>query len=302
MLREVLTSVNDQEGASIPAGLPPVIDAHVHVFPSRVFSAVWQWFDDHAWRIRYRMSTSGVFDFLLSRGIQRIVALQYAHKPGIASELNRYMVEKCRRHGHRVQGLATVFPGEEGTREILEEAFAHGLAGVKLHAHVQCCDLHSDGMQRVYDCCQEHGKPLVIHAGREPKSTAYRCDPHEICSVDRVAHVVRNFPRLRLCVPHLGFDELAAYRALIDKVDNLWLDTTMVLADYFPIEDDICLDHYRPERIMYGSDFPNIPYAWDRELKRLARQSLSQGRLERLLYCNAVDFFNLSEAEDKPLR
>jgi len=293
MLRDVLTTVNDQEGLSVPVGLPPVVDAHVHVFPSSIFSAVWKWFDEHAWRIRYRMSTSGVLDFLLSRGVSRIVALQYAHKPGIAPELNRYMARKCSEFPGRVAGLATVFPGEENAPDILEQAFEAGLSGVKLHAHVQCFDMVSEGMHQVYDCCQEHGRPLVIHAGREPKSPAYRCDPHQICSSDRVEQVVRNYPHLQLCVPHLGFDEMSAYRKLIEKYDNLWLDTTMVLADYFPIREQVDLNRYRPDRILYGSDFPNIPYAWDRELKRVQNAKMPRENLERFLCTNAAELFRL---------
>jgi hypothetical protein len=44
----------------------------------------------------------------------------------------------------------------------------------------------------------------------------------------------------------------------------------MVLTDYFPIKGSVDLKRYRLERVMYGSDFPNVPYAWDRELKWLS--------------------------------
>ncbi len=67
----------------------------------------------------------------------------------------------------------------------------------------------------------------------------------------------------------------------------------MVIADYFPIEEIIDLDHYRSDRIMYGSDFPNIPYVWDRELKRLKVADISYDTLEQILNINAADFFNL---------
>ena len=295
MLRQVQAVVDDPEGSSVPADLPPVIDAHVHIFPSKIFSAVWSWFSEHAWRIRYRLTSAQVFDFLLSRGVSRIVALQYAHKPGIAAGLNAYMIRKCRDAGSRVTGLATVFPGEEGAVGILEEAFAAGLAGVKLHAHVQSLDMDAQGMQPVYDVCQKHGRPLVIHAGREPKSPAYTCDPHAICSPGRVERVLKNFPRLHICVPHLGLDEMTAYRRLLESYDTLWLDTTMVLAGYFPLEARVPLEEYREDRIMYGSDFPNIPYAWDRELHRLKEWSLPRERLERLLFDNAALLFDLDE-------
>ena len=98
-------------------------------------------------------------------------------------------------------------------------------------------------------------------------------------------------------VPHLGFDEIAAYKKLIEKYDNLWLDTTMVLTDYFRIEETIDLNGYRRDRIMYGSDFPNIPYAWDRELKRLDESGLSDDTLDWVLRKSALDFFSINEAD-----
>lgn len=284
---------NDQEGLKIPDGLPPVIDAHVHIFPHNIFSSIQKWFDENAWHIRYQMSSSRVFEFLLSHGIKHIIALQYAHKPGIARQLNHYMSEKCREFGGRVTGMATVFPGENDAESILQEAFDSGLEGLKLHAHVQCFDMNSQDMNPLYECCQTNKKPIVMHAGREPKSTAYNCDPYQLCSAERLEHILKDFPDLKICVPHLGLDEISAYRKMIEKYDNLWLDTTMAITDYFPIEDKIALGNYRSDRVMYGSDFPNIPYAWDRELKELKAADILHEALEKISYKNAVDFFSL---------
>ena len=125
------------------------------------------------------------------------------------------------------------------------------------------------------------------------RAVAYRCDPYEICSAEKLENVLQNFPKLRICVPHLGFDEIFAYKKLIEKYDNLWLDTTMILADYFPLKDTIELKSYRVDRIMYGSDFPNIPYAWDRELKWLRNAGLPQENLEWILEKSATHFFGL---------
>jgi predicted TIM-barrel fold metal-dependent hydrolase len=293
MLRPKLPAIDDGEGESVPKGLPPVVDAHVHIFPKNIFSAIWAWFDEHAWPIRYRMSASEALRYLMERGVGHVIALQYAHKPGISSMLNRYMAEKCREFPGKITGMAAVFPGEAHGEEVLREAFGLGLMGVKLHAHVQCFDMNSQEMDTLYDLCQSEKKPIVMHVGREPKSTAYRCDPYQLCSADRLERVLRNFPTLRICVPHLGFDEIPAYRKMIEKYDNLWLDTTMVLADYFPMKDVIDLGSFRADRVMYGSDFPNIPYAWDRELRRLKKAGLSQENLEWILGKSAAGFFSL---------
>jgi predicted TIM-barrel fold metal-dependent hydrolase len=293
MLNPKMPSLNDKEGSKIPVGLPSVIDTHVHIFPRAISSAIWNWFDENAWHIRYQMNSSRVLDFLLSRGIKHIIALQYAHKPGIARQLNAYMAEKCKEFKNQVTGMATVFPGENNSEEILQEAFDSGLGGLKLHAHVQCFDMNCDHMNRLYECCQTNKKPIVMHVGREPKSLAYRCDPYQLCNAKNLEHIITDFPDLKICVPHLGFDEVKAYKELIEKYDTLWLDTTMVITDYFTIEEKINLSHYRSDRIMYGSDFPNIPYAWDRELKVLKKSDISYDVLEKLSHKNAIDFFDL---------
>lgn len=293
MLHPDLPSFNDTAGLFLPDGLPRVIDAHVHVFPQKIFSSVWSWFDRYGWKIRYKMGTSDLLAYLLDHGVDHVVALQYAHKPGISDRLNAYMAETCREFKGRVTGMATVFPGEPDADKILARAFSSGLKGVKLHAHVQCFEMNSPMAEQVYDACEKAGKPIVMHVGREPKSEAYACDPYEICSADKLELVLKNFPRLKICVPHLGFDEIFQYRDLVEHYDTLWLDTAMVLTDYFPMENRAALDTYRADRIMYGSDFPNIPYAWDRELKALAQQALPDETLEWVLHKSAQAFFEL---------
>ena len=44
---------------------------------------------------------------------------------------------------------------------------------------------------------------------------------------------------------------------------------------------------------MSGSDSPNLPYAWDRELKRFKVSGLTPDALEWILGKSAADFFNL---------
>jgi uncharacterized protein len=297
MLRPHLPSINDEEGGNVPKTLPPVVDAHVHIFPGNLFSAIWTWFDENAWPIRYRLTSTQAVEHLLLRGVGHVIALQYAHKPGISRKLNRYMLDVCGDFPGRVTGLAAVFPGEANSREILEEAFSGGLKGVKLHAHVQCFDMNDQEMDVIYDVCQSEQMPVVMHVGREPKSTAYACDPYQICSAKKLERVLRDYPKLRICVPHLGFDELSAYRGLIEKYDNLWLDTTMMLSGYFPLKEQISLHGFRVDRVMYGSDFPNIPYAWDRELKWLEASDLPWESLEWILKKSAAAFFSLDETE-----
>jgi predicted TIM-barrel fold metal-dependent hydrolase len=281
-----LPALDDPDGARLPESLPPVVDAHVHVFPDRMFEAIWRWFDEHGWPVRHRLYARQVVEFLLSRGVEHIVLLHYAHKPGIARAMNELVADLARSEP-RITGMATVFPGEPGARAIVEDAFVLGLRGVKLHCHVQCCSPDAPELEEVYRALEERDLPLVIHAGREPKSPGYRCDPHLICSAERTRALLRSYPKLRVCVPHLGADEFSAYARLLEEHDNLWLDTTMALAGYFPTPDPWQLVETRPERVLYGTDFPNLPFAWDREIKRIVGRGWREAALAAVLGENA---------------
>lgn len=291
-LARKLDALADPEGARVPEGLPPVIDAHVHVFPDRLMGAVRRWFDEHGWPVRYRLSSEELIDFLLARGVEHLVLLHYAHRPGLARELNRYVAGLCAGN-RRVTGLATVFPGEEGAPALLEEAFGLGLAGVKLHQHVQCFDPGGPDLREVAAVCAASGKPLVAHLGREPRSPAYKCDPHACCAAAKTDVLLGEFPSLKLCVPHLGSDEYEAYARLAERHENLWLDSTMMLAGFFRGIDPPPLTRFRADRVLYGSDFCNLPHAWDRELTRIARMALPEGFLRGFLAGNARALYGL---------
>ncbi len=293
MLKTPLPAINDPEGSHVPESFPEVVDAHVHVFPDYIFKAVWKWFDEYGWPVRYRISSEKIVRFLLEKGVVHVVALQYAHKKGISVDLNHFMVELCRKFPGKITGMATIFPGEEGVEEILQKAFSDGLSGVKLHSHVQCFDMNSREMDIVYESCSSFQKPLVMHVGREPKSPGYACDPYQICKAEKLEIVLKNFPELKVCVPHLGADEFFAYKRLIEKYDNLWLDTAMAVTDYLPGQNPVSLHDMRSDRILYGSDFPNIPYAWDREVKELGACFQKGEKLKLILGQNAKELFSI---------
>jgi len=65
----------------------------------------------------------------------------------------------------------------------------------------------------------------------------------------------------------------------------------MVVADYFPMQLSVAEVQKRASRLMYGTDFPNIPFAWDRELTRLAALPLDAGAREKLFWGNAAALF-----------
>lgn len=282
----------EPEGDGLPASLAgiEVVDAHVHLFPDGLFDAIWRWFDANAWPIRYRLHSDAVLDLLEMRGVRRVVALHYAHRPGMAAALNEYVLAIAKRRPFVVP-TATVLPGEPGAREILRRALGEGARGIKIHCHVQKVAPDEARMDEVYEEAIRASVPLVMHAGREPASDAYGVDCHSLCSAEKVERALVRHPGLKLIVPHLGVDEVEAYDAMLDRWPGLMLDTTMMVAGYFPGPLPTELLARRASRLLYGTDFPHIPYAWDRELKRIAAAGLSREALAALLGANARRIF-----------
>jgi len=282
--------MTEPEGAHAPAGLE-LIDSHVHLFPPRVFEAIWRWFDKHAWGIRYRLQAEQVVEFLRVRGVSRFCALHYAHKPGMAETLNQFVYEIGRAHPEVIP-FATVMPGEPGARDILFNAFTKlDLRGVKLHCHVQQMAADDPRLDEIYQLCEEAGRPVVIHSGREPSFPAYGVDTRALCGADQIDRVLTRHPELKLIVPHLGADEFEAYEQLLDRHEHLYLDTTMAISEAFVRGPAASLFPGRASRLLYGTDFPNIPYAWDRELGKLLAVVVNKEDQHKILAGNARTLF-----------
>ena len=272
----------------------PLVDAHVHLFPPRVFEAIWRWFDAHGWPIRYRVPAEEVVGYLDRQGVERFFALHYSHAPGMARVLNRFVSEMARR-SPRVVPFGTVLPGEPGALEVVAESLDQlGHFGLKLHCHVQKVAPDDERLFPIYEAVARRGKVMVMHAGREPSSPAYGFDCRGRCGLDPVARVVERYPELKLVIPHLGADQWRDFFALCRASPHLYLDTTMALSGYLgedrPGRDDLVA---LQDRLLFGTDFPNLPYPWARERDWLLGLDLPAGVLDKVLRANALRLVGL---------
>jgi predicted TIM-barrel fold metal-dependent hydrolase len=267
-----------------------IVDAHVHLHPDRLAEAIRRWFDTHAWDIRYRAGVDALVGTLIHGGVARMVALPYVHKPGLARALNDFTLDVARRHPEVVP-CCTVFPGEDGDEQILEDALAGPFRGVKIHSHVMKIAPDDPRLDPVWRASARFRKPVVIHCGPEPALRGYGVDPRSVSGADRLQRALDRHPDAIVVVPHLGFDHTPQFEAMLARYPNLYLDTTMVIGGYFEREPDREILRRHPERILYGTDFPNIPYAWDHELRALRAMKLPAAAEERILAGNALRLF-----------
>lgn len=271
-----------------------LIDAHVHLLPDRLMTAIRSWFDTHAWDIRFRGSVDESVAILLAGGVDQMVALPYAHKPGMARALNDFTGEVAARHPSVIP-CCTVFPGEEGEEALLDEALGRdGFRGVKIHSHVMKIAPDDARLDPVWRASARYRKPVVIHCGPEPSlDGAYGIDTRTVSGAERLSRALDRHPSAIVIVPHLGADEFEQFEALLSRHENLHLDTTMAISGYFKYGPDLEMLRRNPRRILYGTDFPNLPYEWDRELKIIRGLKLPEEDEAAILGGNAARLFSL---------
>ena len=74
--------------------LPPkLIDFHVHLFPDKLFDAIWHYFSTgYKWDVIYQMYYRECIDYLRNHNVEKIVYSNYAHREGVAEGLDPALI------------------------------------------------------------------------------------------------------------------------------------------------------------------------------------------------------------------
>lgn len=168
----------------------------------------------------------------------------------------------------------------------MSRALDDGCIGLKLHEDVQRLAVDDLRFEPVYRALAERDALLLVHVGPIPWS--YPRD----AGAARVARVLERHPDLTVVVAHFGSPDTLRYFDLMARHPRLYLDTTMVFAPGSPVANPIAIDPALIEahagRILYGTDFPNIPYPYGSERAGIERLGLSDDALQAILHGNAA--------------
>jgi hypothetical protein len=132
---------------------------------------------------------------------------------------------------------------------------------------------------------------VVVHCGSGPT-------PGRFTGPGPISGVLARHPRLVMIIAHLGSPEYGAFLGLAERYPGVHLDTTMAFTDFFerfmPFPREL-----RPrlaalaDRVLLGSDFPNIPYPYLHQLEALARLDLGAAWLRAVCHDNATRLLGL---------
>jgi len=274
----------------LPAG--KVIDAHTHFFPERMFKAIWEFFEGGRWHIAHKRPPEELARALAENGVGRWTLLNYVKKEGQAAALNAWTAEFAESHPGALP-FGTVHAADpDPWAAVAPYLTERGFLGIKLQPLVSEFGVDDPRLVPVLSRLADLDKILVVHTGTAPYANAW-------VGLDRLARVLDQFPRLRVILPHMGAYELLKALDMLERYPNLYLDTAMtfVNTDLFPANprlDPALLERWA-DRILFGSDYPNIPYAYSESLDSIRRLPISEAARQKIFYLNAARLFQIEE-------
>jgi len=289
-----------EEDADLPAfcralGVPGLADIHVHFLPPRMLRRVWEYFDAAgplvgvSWPIRYKWTDAERVAHLRSMGVQLFSALAYAHRPAMAADLNAWTLAFAAATPGCLPS-ATFYP-EPGVTRYVREALDAGARIFKVHLQVGGFSPDDPLLDDVWGLLAEARAPVVVHAGHAPVGT-------ENTGPGPFGALMKRYPDLTAIVAHLGAPDYGEFLRLAADYPRVRLDTTMVFTGFFdrlapfparalPLARDLGL----AGKILLGSDFPNIPYPYARQISGLAGLGLGDDWLRAVCWENPVTLF-----------
>ena len=269
-------------------GLPGAVDLHVHFMPDRVLRKVWGYFgsvrfpDGTPWPVVYQLDQDARVARLQAMGVTRFGALAYAHRPGMATWLNAWSAEFAAAVPDALH--CATFYDEPDADAYVAMALEAGAELFKVHLQVGAFDPRSPRLRPVWTRLAAARVPVVVHAGSGPLPGAYT-------GPEVFGEVLAAHPQLTVVIAHMGMPEYQAFWELAVGHANVHVDTTMVFTDFverFAPYPRAMLPRLaeHPDRVVLGSDFPNIPYRYAHQIDALTRLGLGADWLRAVCWRN----------------
>jgi hypothetical protein len=262
-------------------GRPGIVDVHVHFLPEPVMRKVWAYFDQAQthygmpWPVHYRTPEPDRVATLAALGVRGYAPLVYPHKPGMARWLTGWALEFAAATPPAVP-TATLYP-EPDVADYLGAALAAGARAVKVHVQVGGFDPRDPLLRPAWGLLAEAGVPAVVHCGDGPIPGAYT-------GLDVFGEVLAEHPRLPVVLAHAGMPDFAGALELVRRHERVQIDTTMVGTPFSEAFAPLPADWPArlvdvADRVVFGSDFPNIPYAYVEQVRTVAGWAAADERL-----------------------
>jgi len=178
----------------------------------------------------------------------------YARHVGLVVP-NDFVAQYVARHPEKLIGFASVDPNEANCLDELRRAVdALKLRGLKLGPIYQNIHPMDQRVQPIYEYCQRHNLPILIHQG----TTFPRRAPLKFASPLLLEDVALGYPNLVMVIAHLGHPWMAETIVLIRKHPNLFADVSALYYRPWQFYNGLmaAVEYGVSEKLLFGSDYP----------------------------------------------
>ncbi|MBT4089114.1 MAG: amidohydrolase family protein [Deltaproteobacteria bacterium] len=259
-----------------------IIDFHVHLFPDPLFDAIWKFFSEqYKWQIIHNKYSQESIDYLKNKGVSRIIYSNYAHKKGVAKALNEWNIDTLNRN-ENLYCFAAFHPDDEDCLQMAKSVLDHPrVIGFKLQHLVQDFFPADERLFPLYEAVMEKNKRILFHVGTGPVANKY-------VGYKNFIPLLHRYPQLPANVAHLGGHEFKLFFDLLKDHKNMMMDTSFCFFRNGELSFNLSPEYLESnkDRLLYGSDFPNLIFPRSEEIETLAELKLSNAFYQQVFWDN----------------
>ncbi|MDD4879561.1 MAG: amidohydrolase family protein [Candidatus Omnitrophica bacterium] len=254
-----------------------IIDIHTHAWPEKVSGKARENLERiFGEKMVCDPTVPNLLKYMDKNGVDVSVICAVATRPAQVPAINDWLFGT--RSG-RLKVFCAMHPAYDNWKDELKRIKDRG-DGIKFQPEFQ--DFYVDDVQLmpIYGEMERLDIPVLFHCGEELSGTMkVRSSP------SRISKVKERFPRLKIIGAHFGgfrlWDEVKEH--LLGK--DIYLDTSFFFGFLPDVEAKQLLLEHRPDRLIFGTDFPLVDQKKD--LGFLRELDISEELKEKILFRNA---------------
>ncbi len=261
-----------------------VIDAHAHIYPDKIAALAVHHTDEFYHENSCAKGT--VEDLLTNPDMSRIdkfIVQSVATTPKQVKSINEFIARSVEENKGKFIGLGTVHPESLDPEGDINHLLDLGLKGIKIHPDIQNFDMDDKGYLKVYELCEKHNLPVLMHTGD---------NRYDHSNPNRLIPLLQNFKELTVVGAHFGgwsIWEDACEK--LNGIPNLYVDCSSSF-HYLPLKTakKIILK-YGTDRVLFGTDYP----MWhaEEEIAKLLKMELKEKDYNKIFSENAKNLYKL---------
>jgi predicted TIM-barrel fold metal-dependent hydrolase len=260
-----------------------IIDIHTHAWPDKVSLKAKENLESY-YTVKFigNPTVKTLLSFMDKNKIDYSVICAVASRPDQVASINDWLFSL---NEPRIKFFAALHPEYPLWKEELVRIKDKSV-GIKLQPSFQ--NFYADDPKAfpLYEAIEKSGLFILFHSGDElSPQMVVRATPR------RLSAIKKKFPGLKMIAAHLGgfrhWDEVRKY--ILGQ--DIYMDTSASFG-YLPDQEakELLLNH-RPDRILFGTDFPIIDQKQD--LDYLEKLGLPPALKERILSVNAREILGI---------